>query len=168
MNESYGTVAEEAVPTPPVHFDPRRWRQFVFGPAILFVLAYVAFAVTRIVHAIKYPDLVWPGELLYASGLLLVVIAAVLLSLFVGRHSPYAIALDAKDMTGRSCAWRGGSSSIPLNDVDRVRSARRSLAGRLLGWQCLYSTQGARIVFYRRYFDRELVNDLLDRLGIRQ
>jgi hypothetical protein len=100
-------VVEKTDPAPPVLFEPRRWREFVLGPALIFVVIYVAFAVWRIVNALR-------------------------------------------------------------DDLDRVRSAKRSLVAHILGWQYLYSRKGRRIVFVRRYFDGETVRGLLDQLGIPQ
>jgi hypothetical protein len=164
--QSPGTVGEEGVPAAPVVYEPRRWRQFVFGPALVCVVIYLAFALWRIVNAVKYPDLVWPGELVYVLVLLGVVLVAVLLSLLRGRHSPFTLALSATDVSGPPRIWLRGWSTIPFAELDKVRSAKRSLAGRLFGWQCLYSSNGRRVVFYRRYFDDEVVRRLLDRLGI--
>lgn len=161
-------VAEKTDPAPPVLFEPRRWREFVLGPAMVFVVIYVAFAVWRILNALRYPDLVWPFEVLYGLLLLAVVLLAALLSLFRRRASVHALGLSGAEITGRSGLWRRGWADIPLDDLDRVRSARRGPAGRLFGGQYLYSREGRRIVFVRRYFDGETVRGLLDQLGILQ
>ena len=160
-------TVKDTTPVEPVYFEPRRWRQFVFGPALVFVAIYVAFAAWKIVNAVRYPDLAWPYEVLYGLFLLAVVLVAALLSLFRGRHSPFAVALTDMKISGRDWGLLGGLSIFPLDELDRARSARRSLAGRLFGWQCLYSRKGRKIVLLRRHFDKETVRGLLDQLGIK-
>ncbi len=162
----FGKVEPKRTAPEPVRFEARRWRQFVFGPALVFVSIYVAFAVWRIVNAVRYPDLTWPYEVVYGLFLLAVVLVAALLSLFWSRRPPIAIALTGAKISGRRCGLRRDLSTLSLDELDRERSARRSLAGRVLGWQCLYSKNGGRIVIARRYFDGETVRGLFDRLGI--
>jgi hypothetical protein len=161
-------VVEKTDPAPPVLVEPRRWREFVLGPALIFVVIWVAFAGWRIVNALRYPDLVWPHEVLYGLFLLAVVLLAALLSLFRRRASVHALGLSGAEITGRSGLWRRRWTDIPLDDLDRVRSAKRNLVAHILGWQYLYSRKGRRIVFVRRYFDGETVRGLLDQLGIPQ
>jgi hypothetical protein len=159
-------TVKDTTPVEPVYYEPRRWRQLLFGPALVFVVIYVAFAAWRIVIALRHPDLGRPYEVLFGLFLLAVVLVAALLSLFRGRHSPFAIALTDTKISGRTCGLTGGLSTFSLDELDRARSARRSLTGRVLGWQCLYSRKGRRIVFMRRHFDGETIRGLLDRLGI--
>ena len=159
-------VVEETVPDPPVPFEPRRWREVVFGPAVVLVLAYVVFAVATIVRGVSHADLMWQGRLAYGSGLLLIVLLAAAVGVVRRRPSIYALALNTTEITGRSGGWGAGRAVILLKDLDREGSAGRSLAGHLFGWQWLYSTKQGRILFFRRYFDDEVTRRLLGRLGI--
>ena len=106
------------------------------------------------------------GELLGGLGLLLIVLFAVTFSVVKGRLSTYAFTVGAAGIAAQTGFWRQRSSGIALSDLNRVRSARRTLADRLLGRQCLYSKSGSRVVFARRYFDGEVTRDLFGRLGI--
>jgi hypothetical protein len=149
-----------------VAFQPRRWRQWVFGPPMLFVLAYVVFAVVMIALGTSNPDSSLRKQLLFGLVLLVVVLFTFTMSLFRGRLSTYVLTVNATSRSAKAGFWRERPSSILLADVDKTGSARRGLVARLFGWQWLYSKHGARVMFFRRYFDPEVARELLRRLDV--
>ncbi len=87
----------------------------------------------------------------------------------VYRH--YAISVGATHVTGRSSGlgnWGWEQQQIFLDDLDPVRSAKRSWASRAFGNQRFYSTSGQSIYFLRAAFSRADVREILNMLGIRE
>jgi hypothetical protein len=163
-----------AVAVAPVTLKPRRWRQLVFGPAVWFVLLYVVFAIVATALALTSgspePEAL-PGAPLWQSllfGLILLafVLFVVTMSIFRGRLATYDLTVDATSLSAKAGFWRSRPSSILLREIDVAGSVRRGLFARLFGWQWLYSKHGARVMFYRRYFDPADARELLRCLGM--
>jgi hypothetical protein len=154
------------VAAPAVVYKPRKWRQWVFGPAMLFIVAYVVFAVVTVARSDSNPDGLLFQRLLFGLALLVIVVFAVSVSIFRGRLSTYALTVDAKSIMAQAGFWRQRPSSILVAELDLDRSAFRSLLSRLFGWQYLYSKHGARVMFFRRHFDQRTARELLARLDM--
>ena len=95
-------------------FEPRRWRQWVFGPAMLSVhRVYVVFAVGRWLRAARSdPYASLSKQLLFGLVLLVVVLIAATMSLFRGRLSTYALTVNATTLSAQAGFWRQRPSNI--------------------------------------------------------
>jgi hypothetical protein len=77
----------------------------------------------------------------------------------------------ATHVTGRSSGlgnWGWEQRQIPLDDLDPVRSAKRSWANRVFGSQRFHSNSGQSIYFLRAAFSRADIREILSMLGIRE
>jgi hypothetical protein len=140
-------------------FRPRRWRVFV----LVFVIGAAVYAGAIAIAGAAH---LWPGrwvsELVPACGLV-----AVLAGIEAWR-APEAYAVSVSDTEILGWPALRGSRTIPLADVDRVRSARRSPVDRILGRQRLYSTGGAFIPLRRPMFAGSDLRQLLDLLQLQE
>jgi hypothetical protein len=77
----------------------------------------------------------------------------------------YSVGLSDTEVGGGRWYF-GKTRRIPLADLDRVRSARRSRIDRILGQQHLYSTNGTRLYIWRASFAGSDFRKLLDLLQL--
>jgi hypothetical protein len=140
-------------------FWPRRWRVFVWMFAIGVPVWAGAFA---IVYAVDPWSGWWGGQLASACASL-----AAMVGVTTWRApDTYAISVSDTEILG----WPDlrNSRTIPLAELDRARSARRSPLDRILGRQRLYSTSGARIYLWRAVFAGSDLRQLLALLRLEQ
>lgn len=138
-------------------FWPRRWRVFVWAFAISVAIFAGAYAIIYAVH----PWAGWWGSELASACTSVVVVAS-----FQTWRAPqlYAISVSDTEILGWPALRK--PRTIPLGDLDRVRSARRNPIDRILGQQHLYSTGGTRIYVWRAAFAGSDLRKLLDLLQL--
>lgn len=136
----------------PTVFQPNRRRVFKRLSVTLFVvfLCYVAIYY----GALGQRD--WNGVYPFFFGLASVAYSTWLM--------PTAGAVSVSDSVISGPSGR----TMRLDDLDRVRSMKRSLWDRVNGRQCLYPTSGRRISFWRASFDPSDLRRLLDLLQLDQ
>jgi hypothetical protein len=142
-----------------ITFWPRRWRVFV----LTFVTGLALFAAGI---AIAYAVHPWPG--VWGGGLASACASVAVLAGLQTWMAPnvYAISVSDTEILGWPALRR--SHIVPLADLDRGLSARRSPIDRILGQQHLYSTSGARIYVWRVVFAASDVRKLLDLLQLQE
>jgi hypothetical protein len=155
-----------------VDFRPRAWRcwarritMMVGWLCIVGVILIVVFTVGWLPTGNE--DLGWPGYALL-SAMWLVPTAGLLAD--VRRFAKtYTVRVSAIDISVPQRAWSGTEGlreTLPLGELDRVRSAKRGPIDRFMGVQWLYSTTGKKLRVWRWAFSGSDMRAMLGMLGI--
>jgi hypothetical protein len=153
----------EAFAKPATEFQPCFWRYCL--PVLAWVVMFVAL---EVVASLRRGESDW-------SYLLGIPIVFSVIGLFISWQTfpRSAIRVSEGEVTGPVYWWPAQTSasraprrSIPLEELDRQRSSRRSRMDRLLGRQRLLSADGEWVLLNRWAFARRDVRAILSLLGV--
>lgn len=114
-------------------FKPRPWRWFFYHWAITLVSAFIGLRiVTLLFRAENFMNSFW-----FFFGMTIVMV------LFSRYPDNWKIVITKHDIKG---GWkRGKRIIIPMDDIDKTRSFRKTPFGKLFGFDYIFSKSGQRI-----------------------
>lgn len=135
------------------------WNTLLFAIAIIFIAMPLIVLIESVL-----------GMKIDLSSLLLGRIAYIfgwaVASLFTTSRSVNAstITISNEYIAGPSVGW-GKPTNFPFHNLDKPRSSRQTIVRRVLGGRHLISTDGKKILFLERAFDKNQVEQIYQALG---
>ena len=130
-------------------FKPCPWRWFFYHWALTLAAAFVGFGIVPLLCGFKNIAHSFPGLLLGVT---------IVMALFSRYPDNWKIVITEDEIRG---GWKGGKRIIiPIDDIDRARSFRKTALGKLLGFDYIYSRGGQKIYVESISLGREQVSQI--------